>query len=128
LLLFCVVVRGSTSFFHSLDDIDEGKRYEAVCKCSDFTDACFNHRFEVSSTATVVSIVRECICLLLAAAGFPQGIATGSISGTVTDPTGATVPGAKVTVVSTATNQASIAVTSDVGFFAVHSLLRAFIK
>jgi len=61
-------------------------------------------------------------CLLLAAAGFPQGIATGSISGTVTDPTGATVPGAKVTVVSSATNQASIAVTSDVGFFAVHSL------
>jgi len=61
-------------------------------------------------------------CLLLAAAGFSQGIATGSISGTVTDPTGATVPGARVTVVSTATNQASTAVTSDVGFFAVHSL------
>jgi outer membrane receptor protein involved in Fe transport len=61
-------------------------------------------------------------CLLLAAAGFSQGIATGSISGTVADPTGATVPGAKVTVVNTATNQASSAVTSEGGFFAFRSL------
>src|SRR5882762_2496190 len=61
-------------------------------------------------------------CLLLTASGFSQGIATGSISGTVTDPTGSVVPGAKVTVLSKATNQASTAVTSDVGFFAVRSL------
>src|SRR6267143_1657387 len=61
-------------------------------------------------------------CLLLTASGFSQGIATGSISGTVTDQTGSVVPGAKVTVQSTATNQASTAVTSDLGFFAVRSL------
>jgi len=61
-------------------------------------------------------------CLLLTASGFSQGIATGSVSGTVTDQTGSVVPGAKVTVQSTATNQASTAVTSDLGFFAVRSL------
>ncbi len=33
-------------------------------------------------------------CLFLAASGFSQGIATGSLSGTVTDPTGAIVLGA----------------------------------
>src|SRR6267143_1219347 len=61
-------------------------------------------------------------CLLLTASGFSQGIATGSISGTVTDQTGSVVPGAKVTVQSTATNQASTAVTNDLGFFAIRSL------
>ncbi len=69
-------------------------------------------------SALLVSV----FCLLLGAAGFSQGIATGSISGTVTDPTGATVPDAKVTIVNTATNQASNAITSDSGFFAVRSL------
>src|SRR5229473_4719127 len=61
-------------------------------------------------------------CLLLGASGFSQGIATGSISGTVTDPTGAGIPGAKVMVVSTSTNQVSPVDTSDLGFFTVRSL------
>src|SRR5258708_27538868 len=69
-------------------------------------------------SALLVSV----FCLLLGAAGFSQGIATGSISGTVTDPTGGTVTDAKVTIVNTATNQASNAITSDSGFFAVRSL------
>jgi hypothetical protein len=61
-------------------------------------------------------------CLVLAASGFSQGIATGSLSGTVTDPTGSVVPDAKVTVLNAATNQASTAITSNAGFFAVRSL------
>ena len=61
-------------------------------------------------------------CLLLASSVFSQGIATGSISGTVTDPSGAIVPGAKVTAVSTATNQATSTETNDVGFFALRSV------
>src|ERR1700724_3117837 len=45
--------------------------------------------------------------LLLPSVTLPQGIATGSISGTVADPSGAVVPGAKVTAVNLATNTAS---------------------
>lgn len=47
-----------------------------------------------------------------------QGIATGSMSGTVNDPSGAIVPGAKVTAESVATGQASSAVTNEAGYFA----------
>src|SRR6267154_1585311 len=69
-----------------------------------------------------LAIALSALCLLLAAAALPQGIATGSISGTIADPSGAVVPGAKVTVVNMATNTASTAETSDSGFFAVRSL------
>jgi hypothetical protein len=69
-------------------------------------------------SALIVSI----FCFLLAISGFAQGIATGSISGTVTDPTGAIVPSAKVTVLSKATNQATTVETNDLGFFAVRTL------
>lgn len=61
-------------------------------------------------------------CLLQAVPAYSQGIATGSLSGTVTDPTGAGIPGAKVTVVSTSTNQVSPVDTNDLGFFTVRSL------
>ncbi len=61
-------------------------------------------------------------CLFLAASGFSQGIATGSLSGTVTDPTGAIVLGARVTVLSKATSQATTIETNDLGYFAVRSL------
>jgi hypothetical protein len=61
-------------------------------------------------------------CLLLAASTFSQGIATGSVSGTVTDPTGAVVPGAKVTAVSSATNQTASVETNNAGFFSLRSV------
>lgn len=58
--------------------------------------------------------------LLFAActAGWTQGI-TGSISGTVTDSSGAVIPGAKVTIVQTETNATHIAMTSGVGTYHV---------
>jgi hypothetical protein len=61
-------------------------------------------------------------CLLLTSSGFSQGIATGSMSGTITDPTGAIVPGAKVAAVNTATNQTFSGETNDAGIVALRSL------
>jgi hypothetical protein len=61
-------------------------------------------------------------CLLVATATFSQGIATGSISGTITDPTGAIVPGAKVTAVSASTNQTFTGETNDAGYVALRSI------
>src|SRR5690348_10202722 len=80
--------------------------------------------FERSSGGkqAVLALLLSALCLLLAVSALPQGIATGSISGTIADPSGAVVPGAKVTVVNTATNTASIAETNSDGAFAVRSL------
>jgi hypothetical protein len=61
-------------------------------------------------------------CLLLAASALPQGIATGTISGTVTDPSGAAVGGAKVTSVNAATNQSIVGETNEAGIFSQRSV------
>jgi hypothetical protein len=52
---------------------------------------------------------------------YAQGI-TGSITGTVSDPSGAAIPGASVTVTQTATNGVHTATTSDVGNFTITQL------
>ena len=62
------------------------------------------------------------VCLVLTASGFAQGIATGSISGTVTDPSGAVVLGAKVTAQSASTNQTFSGVSNESGLFAFRSV------
>ena len=46
----------------------------------------------------------------------------GAITGTVTDPTGAVVPGASVTITNTGTNQKTKLTTSETGTFAASSL------
>jgi len=61
-------------------------------------------------------------CLLLTASGFSQGIATGSMSGLVADPTGAIVPGAKVTATNTATNQEFVGETNEAGLIALRAI------
>jgi hypothetical protein len=50
-------------------------------------------------------------------------ISTGSISGTVTDQTGAVVAGAAVTITNTATNQASTTTTSSTGLYQSGALI-----
>ncbi len=50
------------------------------------------------------------------------GATTGSISGTVKDPSSAVIPGATVTATNTATNVATKTVTDDKGFYAFPSL------
>jgi hypothetical protein len=51
-----------------------------------------------------------------------QGIATGSMSGTITDPTGAVVAGATVSAANSSTNQRFVEHTTDSGLFALRSL------
>jgi hypothetical protein len=62
------------------------------------------------------------VLALGAPAIFAQGGATSSLSGTVTDTSGAIVPGASVTVKNMATNAASEAVTNAEGQFTVPAL------
>ena len=58
----------------------------------------------------------------LSVSGFGQGTSTGSITGTVTDPTTAVVSGATVTIKHNATGQEFTAVTTDNGTFNVPAL------
>ncbi|HJP93655.1 MAG TPA: TonB-dependent receptor [Pyrinomonadaceae bacterium] len=63
--------------------------------------------------------------LLLALSGppaFAQGGSTGSIAGTISDPTSAVVPGATITVKNNATTQEYTATTADNGTFSVPAL------
>ncbi len=62
------------------------------------------------------------VWLLTAAIAFSQGN-TGVITGTVTDQTGASVPGAEVSIVNTATDAKFKTTTSDHGDYTVPSLL-----
>src|SRR5882762_6591768 len=68
------------------------------------------------------ALLMSAVCTLFSASALSQGIATGSISGTVADPSGAVVPGAKVTATSNATNTPTTATTSGEGLFALRSL------
>ena len=59
---------------------------------------------------------------LLPVATYSQGIATGSISVTVTDPSGAAVPGSTVTAKSKATNQEFVGQTNGLGYVELRSV------
>jgi hypothetical protein len=61
------------------------------------------------------------LALGLTPSSFGQGI-TGSIAGTVTDSSGAGVPGATVTVREVETNAARVVTTSDIGSYTVTQL------
>lgn len=61
--------------------------------------------------------------LLLATCAFGQGGGNAAITGTVTDPTGAVIPGATVTVNQEGTGVKRSTVTNSSGYFAVPSLI-----
>src|SRR5256885_252392 len=64
------------------------------------------------------SVLLAVALLLLSAAGLAQStVSTGSIVGTVTDPSGAVVSGAKVTVSNTATGQTIDMTSNSAGAF-----------
>jgi Carboxypeptidase regulatory-like domain len=66
------------------------------------------------------TLAARCVCLLSACAGqLLFGQATGSISGAVTDPTGAGIPGAKVTVTAPATGLSRSSSTNEAGEYIV---------
>ncbi|MFZ0816454.1 MAG: carboxypeptidase-like regulatory domain-containing protein [Candidatus Sulfotelmatobacter sp.] len=57
------------------------------------------------------------VVLVLASVSLAQNIVTGGISGTVTDPTGAIVPNAKVNLKSNTTGETQTTVTTSTGLF-----------
>ena len=65
------------------------------------------------------ALSRMGLLVLLAAAGLAHGQATGTILGTVTDNTGAVLPGAKVQITNLATGIAQSTVTSSAGDYTV---------
>lgn len=74
--------------------------------------------FRGFAAATIALLV---VMLVGSSALLAQNYA-GSLRGTVTDPSGAAVPGATVTVVSLATNSTKTAVTTDLGAYSVPDL------
>jgi Carboxypeptidase regulatory-like domain len=71
------------------------------------------------SLRTFAPVIAVAVCLLSAPA-WGQGF--GAISGTVTDPSGAAIVGASVTVTETATGQSRMAVTVQEGYYILNSL------
>ncbi|HWO34021.1 MAG TPA: carboxypeptidase regulatory-like domain-containing protein, partial [Candidatus Acidoferrum sp.] len=72
--------------------------------------------FRLSSGAAVAGILVACVLLLSPFVAYGQNYA-GSVRGTVTDPSGAAIPGANVTLRNVATNASSQATTTDLGAF-----------
>src|ERR1700737_3123879 len=59
------------------------------------------------------------VCLLLGTAVFAQMTITGTISGTVVDPSGKSVPGAKITLLSEKTKEIRDASSNESGAFSL---------
>jgi Carboxypeptidase regulatory-like domain/TonB-dependent Receptor Plug Domain/TonB dependent receptor len=72
------------------------------------------HLWKLAATTGVVAL-----CGIVAMA---QGIITGSIAGTAADPSGAVLPGAKITAKNTATNQTASTVAGEDGSFSLKDL------
>jgi Carboxypeptidase regulatory-like domain len=76
----------------------------------------FTARYVLSSLSIVL------ILFLFASTSSGQGIATGSLSGTITDPSGAVLPGAHLVAKNVATGQEFSADSNDVGYVALRSV------
>jgi hypothetical protein len=82
-----------------------------------------------SSANVNLSFVRRSVGILMAMAllfaflPFAHSQTTATVSGTVTDPTGAVIPGAQVTLVNEATQDTRVTVSSSAGYFAFPSLV-----
>lgn len=72
--------------------------------------------------AFVVSVVLLVALFASSLGSFAQSTTDGAIGGTVTDASGAAVPGAKVTVKNLGTNAEEVVMTDDTGYFRVGKL------
>ncbi len=85
-------------------------------------------RFRLADVASWRIRSQHFLILLLAFAlvaslpAFSQTLATGSLSGTVTDPSGAVVAGAKVTATNVGTNLALTTTSNNVGYWALRAV------
>src|SRR6266511_4102761 len=64
-----------------------------------------------------------CLRLFFSAGRLWPGRQPGAIQGTLTDPSGAAVPGVEVTATNVATARSVKAVSSDTGFYSIEALL-----
>ena len=71
---------------------------------------------------TILTLAATAILAIAVLTASAQNTTAGAIAGTVTDATGALVPGAKVTVTNLGTGNAKVATTTDQGFYTVESL------
>ena len=78
------------------------------------------NRLRPSMSSAVIALLLA--ATLLTGRTAPAQGTTASITGTVTDASGAAVPGATVTITQTATNDVHTAISSDSGFYAVPQL------
>lgn len=75
--------------------------------------------FDLRKVSLVVASV---VLLLLPVKAMAQTASTGVVSGTVRDPTGAVVPGARVELLDTATNQLRVQTTNEAGSYTFTNL------
>lgn len=75
-----------------------------------------------------ITVALLCLWVLTAGWGYAQTTGRGNITGTVTDPTGAVVVGANITVTNVATGVSSSSVTNKTGYFEIDSLDAATYK
>src|SRR5690242_12142955 len=68
-----------------------------------------------------LSLLGHLICLRVPSA-LGQGTATGVITGTITDTTGAVIPAAEVTITNKATQRATMVTTNPAGFYSASAL------
>jgi hypothetical protein len=80
----------------------------------------------MNTNGVATHAARYCLALLLAVilacATFAQSTTDGAIGGSVTDPSGAVVPGAKVTVHNNSTNAEQTVTSDETGYFRVAKL------
>ena len=81
-----------------------------------------NTKAGVCWRSVFASALLLCLVVLLSSSALLAQNYAGSISGTVTDPSGGAVPGAAVTVISVATNATYSASTSELGAFSVQQV------
>ncbi len=76
-----------------------------------------NLRFCVSR-----GVLAVLVALVLAGAAFGQGISRGTITGSVSDPTGAVIPGVEVTVENSATGESRVVESNESGVYVVSAI------
>jgi hypothetical protein len=74
-----------------------------------------------AALARVLSVIVLCSCI--AGFGLAQNTNSGDIRGTVTDPTGAVIPGASVTILNTDTGVVKTLITNQAGLYDAVSIL-----